>query len=513
METSIFLSNREVVAAEGIRRSGAVTVYRIVRGLAPENSIINGIVTDELEFDRFFRRFWEEHGLAKDRVVLVLGNAQAAMRNLRLPPMTHNQRMHHLMYEFADVARRKPMVLSYVKMGTDGRSEMILAGMTEQEFLEKHIRRFKEMGIRLQSVVLAEAADILALHQVADIREKNCVVQVPDGVSMLNILYRNGHYIQMNRTRILSMPGTGSYAAECAELVSRMCLFAEEYMPQCPVTHVYLAGGFREEEYAVYRHKIRQTTNVLTVEPLKMRLMEQIRFAAEDCCQDFSRSIAAIGGLLAAGRRNNLLYQYRLCLETVKRRKHRFRCLRRWMVVIGIPCVIAAGQWAMLDGIRERVEWQQEYMECAEEFQLARLYEEQRQEMDAMQIETQEMRRLSDELRSFPSYTAEAVRVITECEQGETEVEIKGYYGFDLNDFLELEKKRYRRNHENCGVLYLEVFCGAPEQIHQFVERLEKKTEIVDAAEYNGFVRNEKRGGWTAKVSLRLAGQGGNVWK
>lgn len=513
MQTSVFLSNREVVAAEGVRRSGTVTIHRIVRAAAPENSIINGIVTDEQEFDRFFRRFWEEHGLPRNHVVLVLGNAQAAMRNLKLPPMSHSHRMRHLAYEFADVARARQSVISYVKMKKDGSSETILASKTEWEFLDKHICRFTDMGIRLESVVLAETADILALHQVEDILGKVCIVQVPDGISMLNILYGNGHYMQMKRTRMLSRPGTESYAAECACLVSSMCQFAAENMPESPVTHVYLAGGFRMEEYEIYRRNMLQIDGSLTVEPLKVRQTDRIRFETERCCQAFSKSIAAVGGLFVSGRKNNLLYQYRLSLESAKRRTRRVRFLGRCLAVVGVPCMIAAGQWISLSRVRKLAENQQESMKYAEEMRLASVCEERKQEMEKMLVQIEEIQKINGKLLAVPSYTADVALAIAECADGLGKAELKHYCGFEWKKWGEAEKEGHGRTEENYGLVRVEICCTSPEQVHQFAERLEERTEVFAGAEYTGFVWDEKLGGWTAEIRVRLAGQGGVVWK
>ena len=515
METSVFLSNREVVAVEGIRRSGKVEISRIVRAEAPKNSILNGIVTDEPGFDRFFCRFWKENELADRHVTLVLGNVQAVTRNLKLPPMSHAHRMRYLNYEFADVARTKDPVISYVKIGDEGVMEQVLASVAEKEFLEKHVRRFEDMGVRLESVVLAETADILALYQVLEIRGRSCIVQVPDGISILNILYINGHYVRMNRTRMLSEPGTHGYGTECACLVSSLCKYAAEKMPETPVTHVYLAGGFQPEEYEICRCSILKKEHSLKVEPLEVGNSDRIRFATESYRRDFSRNMAAIGGLLVSGKKNNLLYQYRLSLECVKRKNLRIRCLCQCLAVIGIPGMIIFGQRMYGNHLRALVETQQEYLEQAEKMKLATEFEQRKQEIEEMQKQTDAIKTISERLAGFPSYTSEVYQTLEACADGLAEFEVESYYGFALWE----EKgsggtcRDDAEENKHAGELVVGIRCDAPEHIHRFVKRLESQQAVIQSAEYTGFVLDEKQDSWTAQIRIRLADQGGAVWE
>ncbi|MGN0159382.1 MAG: hypothetical protein ACI39W_09670 [Brotaphodocola sp.] len=511
METSIFLSNREVVAVEGIRKSGKMEIFRIIRGMAPENSIINGIVTDEPGFDAFFRTFWNANRLSDRHVTLVLGNAQAVTRYLKLPPMSHKHRMRYLEYEFADVERTKHPVISYVKIGKERRKEILLASMTSQQFLEKHIFRFLNMGICLKSVILAETADILALNQVSAIREKNCIVQIPDGVSILNILYENGHYVQMNRARILSEPGSMGYGTECACMVNRFLKLAKEKIPESPVTHVYLAGGFRQTDYEIYRDSMLKMDDSLIVEFLETECIDEICFKPETCCMDFSRDIAAIGGLMGSGKRNNLLYQYRRSLESERRKIHRFQCLGKCLAAVGIPAMIICVQLAHLRQMKVLVEKQQEYLDHAEAVQLSLKYEMRKQDLEEMQMQIAEMQTFGEMMQEVPSYTAEVYQTLENCADGLAEFEVKSYRGWEFWD-KKLSGGRSQNDktaEETKGEVIVSIRCDDPEHVHRFVERLESKRTVIQSTEYTGFVWNERQQNWRAEIRIQLKRQGG----
>ena len=77
----LYLSNRLVQAVE-IKDKNTVLVCQ---DMAPEGSIINGIVTDEEVFLSWIRNFWTENKLPRREWTLVVNSTPVSYTHLTLP--------------------------------------------------------------------------------------------------------------------------------------------------------------------------------------------------------------------------------------------------------------------------------------------------------------------------------------------------------------------------------------------------------------------------------------------
>lgn len=134
----------------------------------------------------------------------------------------------------------------------------VLATMIDRSFLEPHVERFQSMGIRLESIVMATMAEIQALNHLSYLKDKTCIIQMLDGMSLLNILYVDGQYYQFSRSRVFGERGTPAFGVECARTISNQQQFLKTQQIEEQVTHIYLGGEFEDEDLEVCRDSIFQ---------------------------------------------------------------------------------------------------------------------------------------------------------------------------------------------------------------------------------------------------------------
>ena len=60
------------------------------------------------------------------------------------------------------------------------------------------------------------------------------------------------------------------------------------------------------------------------------------------------------------------------------------------------------------------------------------------------------------------------------------------------------------------GAVSIEMFSDNEQGAHQFVERLEKRTDVFRRVFYDGFRYDEESGGWKAFVTAYLLGAEGD---
>lgn len=487
MSVVVFLSNQEVVAAEGVLRRGMLTVTRVCRAQAPEGSIINGIVTEEEEFDLFFKEFWAQNQLPKRNVTLVLGSAQALSRHLKLPKMSHGKKMEYLPREFAGVVRTKEPVLAYVKTGQEGRMERLLVNVAEREFLGHHIRRFRNMRIHLRSVVMASTADIMVFQHLSYIKGRTCVMQILDGMSVLNLLYVNGTFFQMNRCRILSDRGTAAFGMECARCILNLQQFLAVQVEEREITHVYLLGEFDESDVRVCQKNIQKLAPDLNVERLRQDPSGKIRFEVEPSQGTFEQSVAPIGGFLVSGKKNNLLYQYHHDLQSQQKRKSRMRIMAAAAGLVMVLGTVAAYQAFLWFRHEERVERQLEILNELSDSSKVRAYDELREKHSNLDQRIRLLEESWNELEDYPVCSSETVDMIMECAGN-------------------LKTARIRKFDAESGVIVVEISTERPEDVHRFAERLKCHPELFAAVSYSGYVWTDREECWKAEMSVTLTG-------
>lgn len=486
MSTVIYLSNQDVRVVVGKGKGSQASVSRVCRAQAPEGSIINGLVTNDEVFDAFFQEFWNENQLPKKGVTLVLGSAQAVTRLLHVPKMSHKKMMEYLPREFAEVERTKDPVYSYALMSKAGTMRHVLATMIDRSFLEPHMERFRAMGIRLESVVMATMAEILALNHLSYLRDKTCVIQTLDGMSLLNVLYVNGEYYQFSRSRVFGERGTMAFGVECARTISNQQQFLKTQQIEDVITHIYLGGEFEEEDIEVCKDSIFQMDGSLEVETVHEEADGRIRFQAEPGGGGFGHFATAIGGLLVSTDYSNLLYQYRRNPERMKRRREMIRLLAPLAAVFFLLGAVAAAQAFIWFSRVDTVNEQYQYLENPAVISMAAEYDQLAAENGMLDTRIGIIRKTQENLDSYPVYATDIKDAIQGCAAG---VAVADITSFDASQ----------------GRVAVEASAGDADLIHQFVERLEARADLFGSVFYDGFNFDERSGSWKSSVVCYLA--------
>lgn len=90
MSVSVYFSNQIIQIAVGTRgKKGKLT--SVYTTLAPEGSIINGIVMDSDSLGAHIKGFWEQNKLPKKDVYLVVNSNKIAGKNLEVPNMNQKK--------------------------------------------------------------------------------------------------------------------------------------------------------------------------------------------------------------------------------------------------------------------------------------------------------------------------------------------------------------------------------------------------------------------------------------
>lgn len=489
MSTVILLSNRDVKAVTGTARGGKVTIGKVCGAQAPEGSIINGQVIDEEVFDGFLKKFWEDNQLPRKDVTLVLGLSQAVTRIIQVPKMSHRKLMELLPREFAASEERKDPAFGYVDLGHEGAMVNLAATMVDRGDLEPHIQRFKRMGVRLRALSTSTAAGILAMDHLSYLKDKTCIVQILDGMSLVNILYVDGKYFQYNSSRIFGERGTPAFGIECARSISNLQQFLKTQQVEEAVTNIYLGGEFQDDDVDICRESILQMDDSLVVDKLYEEQNGSIQLKTEafgNAC--FEQYTVLAGGFLVSAGSSNLLYQYHRDPESVRYRRELIRYIAPAAAVFVLFAGIGISQAVIWFARTEQVNLQFDYLGNQTAIENEAEYDRLTVENTSLDSRIDIVTRTMDNLDSYPVYTSKVKQVIRECAAGVAGADITGFEQFD-------------------GMVSVEASSANAEGAYQFVDRLESRGDLFISVYYDGFQYDEKSGLWKASVKCYLAGQ------
>lgn len=502
MSTVIVLSNQDIRAIVGSVRGKKIVVERAYHAQAPEGCMINGQIIHEEEFMKFVSKFIADNKLPKKDVTIVLGSVSEVNRNIQLPKMSEKKTLECIAREFASVERTKDPVYGYTilpgqqetpcgytwlpkKQGRNKeKSREMIASMVERGSLEPHLARVKSAKIKVNSISLVLEAQMALFGRLSYLKEAACVVQVLEGINVLNMLFDGGRYIQFTRTRVFGDRGTPAFGVECARAVSNMQQFLKTQHAESEIAKVYLCGEFAWEDYDICQESMTQMNGDLEVQMLKEDSKCGISFPEG---VEFGQYVTAVGALLIPKGRSNLLYQFQHDPESVQRRRELVSCLLPPVLVFA-ACAAGSIALGMVWFARaDEVAWQYEYMSSP-------LITQQVAEYDQMETKNQEIDTailLSGDswryLISYPVFSSATRQLIEACADELGTAAIISYEA-------------------NSGNVKLEVSASEAEHLYQIVGRLEERTDVIAEVFYSGFNYDERAGAWKAMVNVCLRG-------
>ena len=123
MSVSVYFSNQIIQVAVG-KRGKKPALSNVYTTVAPEGSIINGIIMDSDALLGHMRSFWNANSIPTKDVYLVLNSNKIVGRNLEVPNMNVKNTLAFIMREFSDMQREdEDNVLASTMIGQDKKTK------------------------------------------------------------------------------------------------------------------------------------------------------------------------------------------------------------------------------------------------------------------------------------------------------------------------------------------------------------------------------------------------------
>ena len=303
MSVSVYLSNQIIQIAVGTRgRKGSLkAVYSTV---APEGSIINGIIMNAEDLGEHIRSFWSMNNLPKKDVYLVLNSNKIAGKSLSIPVLNEKKTLGFIMREFADMQREDAEnTLSFALMGSDrkSRTKKVYAEMAPKDQLREFIQLFEGIGIPLKGIISGESSIIGYARQTVLKLAKTFVLQIINGNLVSNVLFAEGEFKYYNSVRCFNEVGTEAYLDDLARSLNQMEQFMGAQKITTPIECVLIAGT-TDENLPMYRRVVADHGINAPIDLINTGIG-----STPELEQQAQMALFAVSGLFDQGRSSNFL--------------------------------------------------------------------------------------------------------------------------------------------------------------------------------------------------------------
>ena len=488
MSVSVFFSNQIIQFALGTRAKRG-TLKAVYTTMAPEGSIINGIIMDADSLGEHVRSFWEANNFPKKDVYLVVNSNKIAGKSLSVPILNDKKTLGFIMREFADMQREDAdNTLAYTQMGMDRKTKVrkLYAEMAPKDQLKEFIQLFQKIGIELKGIISGEESIIGYAGQTILKQAKTFVLQIINGNLVSNVLFADGEFKYYNSIRCFNEPGTEAYMDDLARSLNQMEQFMGSQKITSPIEKVLVAGA-NGGNLPMYQQAVVDRGINAPVEIINTGIG-----STPELEQQAQMALFAVSGLFDQGKSSNFLSYFNVKEEEKPAMDPKTRS--RIISVIATLVVMAV---AMGIALTMRLIRNSQYNELHDyntkpstKLQVM-AYDEAVVKRDSMLAKYNAILFVSESVKTYPLCNKEIVQILEDT--------AKGYAEIEMNSFsAETGKVGFTAKADNVNDIYL------------YIDRLLKE-KIFMTVTHTGYTYDNKMGLYNIHVECTLAEEVGRT--
>lgn len=251
MDTSICIYNERIAAVRGRALASGARIRRFASVPLPEQTVINGVVTDEARFTEAFRQLEGELGGPRiTRALIALSTSQIYVRRAVVPNLPKRRLLQWAENAFSDMDSADDELLYdcavLTRLGRDrGSAALVLAA--KKSLIASYDELFSSLDVRIDGIDSTHFALQKLTRLLKGTRERTSIVLAFDGNVLDSTLYGKGLYRFSTRTRLLAERGTAEGAREVERTVSSILQFNVSERGDA-VTDVFFTGLLPAED-------------------------------------------------------------------------------------------------------------------------------------------------------------------------------------------------------------------------------------------------------------------------
>ena len=424
MSVSVYFSNQIIQIAVGTRGKNG-KLDKVYTTMAPEGSIINGIVMDAESLGNHVKGFWEQNKLPKKDVYLVVNSNKIAGKNLEVPNMNPKKTLAFIMREFADMQREDDEnTIAFTPIGVDKKTKIrrLYAEMAPKEQLREFMEIFSGMGVVLKGIISGEGSVIGYAQMTLAKNSSTFILQIVNGNLVSNVLFVEGRFRYYNSIRCFNEPGTMEYLDDLARSLNQLEQFMNTEKITSPVEKIYVAGttadNLQRYNQVVHDHGVEANCELVHTGLSSDPALEH----------ESQTALFAVSGLFDQGKDSNFLTNFSMKKENAKEIDPRTK--KRIIIVAAtfILMLVLMGVALTLRLIREsKYNEAKDYNKSPSVMMQAMSYDDATEKRDAMLAKYNSINTVVETIESYPVCNDDVINTIEETARGYADIEILSF--------------------------------------------------------------------------------------
>ena len=424
MSVSVYFSNQIIQIAVGSRgRKG--TLRSVYTTMAPEGSIINGIIMNADTLGAHIKQFWEANNLPRKDVYLVVNSNKIAGKNIEVPEMNRKKTVQFIMREFSDMQREdEENILAFTPIGVDRktRKKHLYSELAPKEQLREFMHIFANMGITLKGIISGEGSIIGYAQMTLASKTKNFILQIVNGNLVSNVLFVDGIFRYYNSVRCFNDPGTPEYMDDLARSLNQLEQFMNAEKINSQMDRIYVAGT-NYNNLNIYNQVVRDHGVDSPVELVNTGLSKDSQLLHES-----QKALFAVSGLFDQGVDSNFLTNFSLKEDDGNQIDPATKARIVSVVTTLICMLVLFGIALTLRLIREsKYKEARDYNNSPMVKMQVEAYDEATERRDNALAKYNSINTLVDTIESYPVCSDEIVEIIEETARGYAQIEILSF--------------------------------------------------------------------------------------
>lgn len=481
MAVSIYLSNNTVQIVLGEAGKNHVRVEKIYSLTIPEGSLLNGVITSEVNLRSDLKQIWDNYQLPKKGVRLVLDSSQIMVKSILTPKANGKKLLASVAKEFADTIQTAQYVFEEKILREDASSKKleILAAAAEQEYLADYVRMFQDIGVTLEGIDVAVNAQMKVLGRIPQLKGETIITSHLDGNNLVSTLIVDGFYKYFNRTRLFSEHDTEGFAAEVARTVSSIMQFYSSQKYEEPLELVYM-GGYGEADFELCKAAVERLGIQAMIpensqafampDPEQTVIETDLKGAPVRTC-DY---IYPIGALIQEKGDINLYERYKRSLKQHAKNGFTIGKMIPLIAVFGVCAAVSLGLLAMNILTQKKIDKAESYVNSASNQLSYAEAADKQAEASRLQNMVREGEGIWETIQSYPLPNSKVEQEIVQCAGDEVSITVNSYDA-------------------ETGVYEFTAKSSNVTTINEFITRL-RESSVFANLEYSGYSMDEKTG-------------------
>jgi Tfp pilus assembly PilM family ATPase len=247
MPVSLYCSPTQLLLLSGTVSGQQANIEEFLTAPLPEQSMINGVITNKDAVTRFFQTISQQHGPYKQDVTLVLESSNIRTKIMTLPQVKESKLREFVHQDFGEISEGGEDIFDFTVLGPGEEGGVEVLGIAAGKLLlQNYIDVLQAASFKLKRIDVGSNALRKLASFIPQLASNSSVLVHIDDMSLAITLFRQGSYRISQRYRLINPLGTEERQREVSSNISSMVQFQKSHHRDISIDAIYVLGMSHE---------------------------------------------------------------------------------------------------------------------------------------------------------------------------------------------------------------------------------------------------------------------------